>query len=175
MKTRILQLFTLCVVGLGFSGCVVSHGTHAHVSGGIYATSGDYYEDRYYRVPRERGVVIPRQKVVVVPQKRVVVAPQKRVVVAHRPATYPVAGAAPRHNPRVAVPPRHNAKAAPRRDMKPHHSFARKDGKIPPRAKDRAFSSHQMKNQKVAPPKPHGERETPKRYAKNLPPQPPHR
>ncbi|MBO7369844.1 MAG: hypothetical protein J6U11_02190, partial [Campylobacter sp.] len=86
MKTRILQIATLCVVGLGFSGCVVSHGTHAHVSGGIYATSGDYYEDRYYRVPRERVVVVPQQKVVVVPQKRVVLTPQKRVVVARRPA-----------------------------------------------------------------------------------------
>ena len=165
MKTRILQLFTLCVVGLGFSGCVVSHGTHAHVSGGIYATSGDYYEDRYYRVPRERVVVVPQQKVVVVPQKRVVVAPQKRVVVARRPAVRPVVGVAPKHN----------AGVLPRRDMKPHHNFVKKDDKIPPRARDRVFSSHQMKNQKVAPPKPHGERETPKRYAKNLPPRPPHR
>lgn len=165
MKTRILQIATLCVVGLGFSGCVVSHGTHAHVSGGIYATSGDYYEDRYYRVPRERVVVVPQQKVVVVPQKRAVVAPQKRVVVARRPAVRPVAKVVPKHG--IEVPPR--------RDMKPHHSFVRKDGKIPPRAKDRAFSSHQVKNQKVAPPKPHGERETPKRYAKNLPPRPLHR
>lgn len=165
MKTRILQIVTLCVVGLGFSGCVVSHGTSAHVSGGIYATSGDYYEDRYYRVPRERVVVVPRQKVVVVPQKRVVVAPQKRVVVARRPAVRPVVGVAPKHDAGVLL----------RRDMKPRHNFVKKDDKIPPRAKDRAFSSHQMKNQKVAPPKSHGERETPKRYAKNLPPRPPHR
>lgn len=165
MKTRILQIATLCVVGVGFSGCVVSHGTHAHVSGGIYASSGDYYEDRYYRVPRERVVVVPRQKVVVVPQKRVVLIPQKKVVVAHRPAVRPVVGVAPKHG--IEVPPR--------RDMKPHHSFVRKDGKIPPRAKDRAFLSHQVKNKKVAPPKSHGERETPKRYAKNLPPRPPHK
>ncbi|MBQ7270514.1 MAG: hypothetical protein IJR18_02390 [Campylobacter sp.] len=165
MKTRILQLFTLCVVGLGFSGCVVSHGTHAHVSGGIYATSGDYYEDRYYRVPRERVVVVPRQKVVVVPQKRVVLIPQKRVVVARRPAVRPVVGVVPKHGTEVSS----------RRDMKPHHSFVRKDGKIPSRAKDRTFSSHQVKNQKVAPLKPHGGRETTKRYAKNLPPRPPHR
>ncbi|MBR2157142.1 MAG: hypothetical protein IJ923_03740 [Campylobacter sp.] len=163
MKTRILQLFALCVVGLGFSGCVVSHGTHAHVSGGIYATSGDYYEDHYYRVPRERVVVVPRQKVVVVPQKRAVVAPQKKVVVAHRPAVRPVVGVAPKHDTGVLL----------RRDMKPHHSFARKDDKIPPRAKDRAFSSHQVKNQKVALPKSHGERETPKRYARSM--RPPHR
>ncbi|MBO7476211.1 MAG: hypothetical protein J6T36_04705, partial [Campylobacter sp.] len=98
MKTRILQIATLCVVGLGFSGCVVSHGTHAHVSGGIYATSGDYYEDHYYRVPRERVVVVPRQKVVVVPQKRVVLTPQKKVVVARRPAVRPVVGVAPKHD-----------------------------------------------------------------------------
>ena len=167
MKTRILQLFALCVVGLGFSGCVVSHGTHAHVSGGIYATSGDYYEDHYYRVPRERVVVVPRQKVVVVPQKRVVVTPQKKVVVARRPAVRPVVGVAPKHGTEVP----------PRRDMKPRHNFVKKDDKIPPRAKDRAFSSHQVKNQKVAPPKSQGvfKRETPKRYAKNLPPRPPHR
>lgn len=165
MKTRILQLFALCVVGLGFSGCVVSHGTHAHVSGGIYATSGNYYEDRYYRVPRERVVVVPRQKVVVVPQKRVVLAPQKKVIVARRPAVRPVVGVAPKHDAGVLL----------RRDMKPRHNFVKKDDKIPPRAKDRAFSSHQVKNQKVAPPKPHGERETTKRYAKNLPPRSPYR
>ncbi|MBP3208121.1 MAG: hypothetical protein J6M21_07700 [Campylobacter sp.] len=165
MKIRILQLFTLCVVGLGFSGCFVSHGTHAHVSGGIYATSGDYYEDRYYRVPRERVVVVPRQKVVVVPQKRVVLTPQKRVVVAHRPAVRPVVGVAPKHDAGVLL----------RRDTKPRHNFVKKDDKIPPRAKERALPSRQVKNQKVAPPKSHGERETPKRYAKNLPPRPPYR
>ena len=164
MKTRILQLFALCVVGLGFSGCVVSHGTHAHVNGGIYATSGDYYEDRYYRVPRERVVVVPRQKVVVVPQKRVVLTPQKRVVVARRPAVRPVARVVPKHNAGVLL----------RRDMKPapNHNFVKKDGKIPPQAKQRALPSRQVQNQKVAPPKSHGERETTKRYARSM--RPPH-
>lgn len=164
MKTKILHISALCALVVGLSGCTVhSSGTYAHVGGGIYASSGDYYH--YHRAPiRERVVVVPQQRVVVAPRP-VVVAPQRRVVVAQRPAVRPVVGAAPKHG--IEVPSR--------RDMKPHHSFVRKDGKIPPQAKQRALPSRQVQNQKVVPPKSHGERESTKRYAKNLPPRPPHR
>ena len=162
MKTKILHISALCALVVGLSGCTVhSSGTYAHVGGGIYASSGDYYH--YHRAPiRERVVVVPQQRVVVAPRP-VVVAPQKRVVVASSPVTRPV----PRHDTIPAVSPRRDIKAVS------HHNFVKKDGKISPQAKP--FPSRQVQNQKVAPPKSHGEfkREAPKRYAENMPPRPP--
>ena len=113
MKTKILHISALCALVVGLSGCTVhSSGTYAHVGGGIYASSGDYY--RYHRAPiRERVVVVPQQRVVVAPRP-VVVAPQKRVVVAPSPVV--VAPNATIHDKKhhIGVPKRSNSGNLPR-------------------------------------------------------------
>ena len=130
MKRKILQLITLCAIGLGFSGCVVhSSGTYAHVGGEIYASSGDYYGHRYHKVPpKERVVIVPQQRVVVVPQKKVVVAPKKTGVV--------------RDN-RSVLPPKYHATRSNGK-FTPSHKNAVNNG-IPPRP-NKDFSSSQKQN-----------------------------